>query len=102
MPRNRGLGLDDDKGGSPVGSQPGKPNPQEAVRSAQTSVIASARALQDQERVEQSKGFSLQSCSSSAAGWHGKKQGGEEGKHAAGSLNASTLQIQLFPRERTV
>jgi len=56
---------------------------------------------QRQEMMARGKQFGLQSSSSSEAGWHGEKQGDEEGKRAASSLPASTLQIQLFPRERT-
>ncbi len=61
MPRNHRHWLDDDKGRSPASPQPGKPNPQEAVRSAQMNAMAVVRALQDQELVAQGKDISLQS-----------------------------------------
>ena len=58
--------------------------------------MTTAGALQNQELMAQGKDFSLQSCPSSEAAWHGKKQGGEECKHGTGSLHAAALQLQLF------
>jgi hypothetical protein len=101
MPADDGLGFDDYQCGSPVRPQPGQPNPQQAVSSAQTNAMAAIRALQDQELMAQGNDFCLQSCPSSEAGWHGEKQRGEEGKHGSGSLHAAALQIQLVQRERT-
>jgi hypothetical protein len=53
-----------------------------------------AGALQNQELMTQGKDFSLQSCPSSEAGWHGEKQGDEMGKHGSGSLYTAASQIQ--------
>ena len=58
--------------------------------------MTTARALQDQELMTQGKNFSLQSCPSSEAGWHGEKQRDEKGKHDSGSLHAAAVQIPLF------
>jgi len=74
MPRNHRLWLDDDEGKSPASPQPGQPNPQEAIRSAQTNAMAVGRALQDQELVAQGKDFHLQSCPSAEARRYGEKQ----------------------------
>jgi len=74
MPRNHRLWLDDDEGKSPASPQPGQPNPQEAIRSAQTNAMAVGRALQDQELVAQGKDFHLQSCPSAEASRYGEKQ----------------------------
>jgi hypothetical protein len=71
------------------------------VLSTSTSAMAAVRATQDQEWMAQGKDFSLQSCPSSEAVWHGEKQGDEKGNHGSGSLHAAALQIQLFQRERT-
>ena len=96
MPRNHRLRLHNDQRRSPARPQPGKPNPQEAVSSAQTNAMAFVRALQDQELMTQGKDFSLQSCPSSEAGWHGEKQGDEKSKHGSGSLHTAAVQIQLL------
>jgi hypothetical protein len=79
MPRYHRLWVHNDQSGSPAHPQPRKPNPQEAVSSAQTNAMAVVRALQDQELMAQGKDFSLQSCPSSQAGWHGEKQGDAKG-----------------------
>ena len=63
--------------------------------------MAAIRALQDQELMAQGKDFSLHSCPSLEAGWHGEKQGDEEGRHGSGSLHAVALQIQPLQQERT-
>lgn len=63
--------------------------------------MAAVSALQDQDQMAQGKDFSLQTCPSSEAGWHGEKQGDEEGKHGSGSLHAAALQIQPLQQERT-
>ena len=63
---------------------------------ASTEFLVGTGALQDQELMTQGKDFSLQSCPSSEAGWHGEEQGDEKGKHGSGSLHAAALQIQLF------
>jgi hypothetical protein len=55
--------------------------------------MAAVGALQDQELMAQGKDFSLQSCPRSEAGWHGEKQGDEEGKHRSGSQHAAAFQI---------
>jgi hypothetical protein len=68
--------------------------PQQSVSTAKTKAIAAVRALQDQELIAQGKDFSLQSCASSEAGWGGRKQGGEKGKHASGRLHSAALRIQ--------
>jgi hypothetical protein len=49
MPANGGLRLYDHQCGSPVCPQPGQPNPQQAVRSAQTNAVAMVGALQNHE-----------------------------------------------------
>ena len=76
--------------------QPGQPHPQQAVSGAQTNAMAVVRTLHDQELMAQGKDFSLQSCPSSEAGWHGEKQGDEKGKHGSSSLRAVALRLQLF------
>ena len=45
--------------------------------------MTTAGALQNQELMTQGKDFSLQSCPSREAGWHGEKQGDEKGKHGS-------------------
>ncbi len=74
MPRNHGLGLDDDKGGSPASPQPGKPNPQEAVRSAQTNAMPVFEGLQRQELMARGKDVRLQSCLSAEGSRSREKQ----------------------------
>jgi hypothetical protein len=58
--------------------------------------MTTAGTLQNQELMTQGKNFSLQSCPSSEAGWHGEKQGDEKGKHGSGRLHTAAMQIQLF------
>jgi hypothetical protein len=58
--------------------------------------MAVVSALQHQELMAQGKDFSLQSCPSSEARWHGEKQGGEKVKHGSGSLHSAALQLQLL------
>jgi hypothetical protein len=96
MSRNHRLLLHYDQSGSPVSPQLGKPNPQQAVSSAQTNAMAVVRTLQDQELMAQGKDFNLQTCPSSEASWRGEKREDEKGKHGSGSLHAVALQLQLF------
>jgi hypothetical protein len=53
-----------------------------------------AGTLQDQDLMTEGKDFSLQSCPSSEAGWHGEKQRDENGKQSSGNLHAAKMQIQ--------
>jgi hypothetical protein len=96
MPRNHRLWVHNDQSGSPARPQPGKPNPQEPVSSAQTNAMAVVRALQDEELMAQGKDFGLQSCPSSQAGRLVEKQGDEKGKYGSDSLRIAALQLQLF------
>jgi hypothetical protein len=88
MPCNHPFWLYNNQSGSPASPQPGKPNPQEAVSSAQTNAMPVVRALRDQELMAQGKDFSSQGCPSSEAGWHGEKQGDGKSKHGSSSLHA--------------
>ncbi len=57
--------------------------------------------LQDQQLVPQDKNFGLQGSAIPEEAWHGEKQGEEQGEHCSGSLRFTSLQTQLFQRERT-
>ncbi len=63
--------------------------------------MTTAGTLQSQELMTHGKDFSLQSCPSSEAGWHGEKQKNEKGKHGSGSLHTADSQIQPLQEERT-
>ena len=95
MPADDGFRLHDNQCGSPISPQPGKPNPEDAVSGIEAELMTTAGTLQNQELMTKGKDFSLQSCPSSEAGWHGEKQRDEEGKHGSGSLLTPAVQIQL-------
>jgi hypothetical protein len=49
MPGDDGLGLEDEQCRSPIVPQAGEPDPEDAIRPAETKLVATARTLYDQK-----------------------------------------------------
>ena len=67
MPGDDGFGLEDEQCRPPIIPQAREPHPEDSVRTAETKLVATARTLQDQKLMAESKNLCLQNEARSEA-----------------------------------
>ena len=67
MPGDDGFWFEDEQCRPPIIPQAGEPNPEHSIRTAETKLVATARTLQDQKLMAESKNLCLQNEARSEA-----------------------------------
>jgi len=67
VPSDDGFGLEDQQCRPPIIPQAGEPDPEDSIRTAETKLVATARTLQDQKLMAESKNLCLQNEARSEA-----------------------------------
>ena len=76
VPGDDGFGLEDEQCRPPIIPQAGEPDPEDSIRTAETKLVATARTLQDQKLMAESKNLSLQNEARSKSCLQCKRQCG--------------------------